>query len=69
MAFIQIAYLCLGSAAVAETMPSGAYTETDFGDIALNCHKTEGVECTGAYEGGQSFIYIDSTDEDGVYLG
>jgi hypothetical protein len=69
LAVAQIVYLCLGSAAVAETMPNGAYTETDFGEIELNCHKTEGVECTGTYEGGQSFIYIDSTDEEGVYLG
>lgn len=65
----QIAYLCLGSAALAETLPNGAYTETDFGAIELNCRKAEGVECTGAYEDRKSFIYINSTDEEGLYLG
>jgi hypothetical protein len=55
------------SAATAQTLQNGTYSDADFGVMEVSCVSPN--SCVATYDDGEGFIYLTGTEQDGVFVG
>jgi hypothetical protein len=60
-------YILSTSAATAQTLQNGAYSDADFGEMEVSC--VSPTSCVATYDDGEGFIYLTGTEQGGAFVG